>query len=102
MPDLVPLEFVKKALRVAHDDDDDVLEMHIASVTEAVLRYLRRLDVNEWTSGTVPNAVRSAILLGVKSLYDEDKAELLSGLASSDPKNPLVALLCMMRRPTVA
>lgn len=103
MVTLVSLPLVKQVLRVDTNDDDAILEIHIETVTDAVLRFVRRgaADV-EWTESTVPRAVRGAILLGVGSLYDEDAAELISGLSNADPKNPLVALLCMQRRPTYA
>jgi len=103
MATLVSLDLVKQVLRVDTDDDDAILDVHIETVTEAVLRFLRRRsDDDEWNEATVPRAVRGAILLGVGSLYDEDAAELISGLSNADPKNPLVALLCMQRRPTYA
>ena len=109
---LVSLEAVKDALRIAVRDDngavlpheyDDLIEAYTLSVTDAVLRYLRKLEnPDSWNENTVPAAVRLAIILGVNSLYDDESPELVSGLAASDPKNPLVALLCMMRKPTYA
>jgi len=110
MAALVSLDFVKRALRVAEYgdggevlpiEDDALIQGYVDAVTEAVLRYLRARD-NDWTEATLPKAVRLAIVLGVNSLYDTEQAELLSGLGSSDPKNPMVALLCMMRKPTLA
>lgn len=108
----VSLAFVKQALRIAEydvdgevlpHDEDVVLTSYIESAQDAVLRYLRvPSDDMPWTDETVPPAVRASILLAVRSLYDDDQADLLAGLASSDPKNPLVSLLCMMRRPTYA
>lgn len=111
MVQLVSLAFVKQALRIAEydadgtvlpHDDDEVLAAYIEDVQEAVLRYLRVLGDNDWTGDSVPKAVRQSIVMGVKALYDPDQVDLLGGLASSDPKNPLVAMLCMMRRPTLA
>ncbi|MCG7508875.1 head-tail connector protein [Mesorhizobium retamae] len=113
MVPLVTLEFVKKAIRVAEynadgemlpNTDDDLVEGCIEAATEAVLRYLRVLDADPpiWTETTAPKAVKQAIVLGVNSLYNPDQGELLSGLGSSDPKNPMVGLLCMLRKPTLA
>lgn len=109
---LVSLAFTKRALRIAEFDDegdvlehedDDVLTSYIESAQDAVLRYLRiGADDLEWDDETVPPAVRASILMGVKALYDPQQAALLTGLGSSDPKNPIVAMLCMMRKPTVA
>ncbi len=112
MASLVTLEFVKAALHIIERDengvvldheDDGLIQGYIDSVEEAVLRYLRRLAVTPpWTEADAPKAVKQAIVLGVASLYDPEAPELLSGLGSSDPKNPLVGLLCMLRKPTVA
>ncbi|WP_051469626.1 head-tail connector protein [Chelativorans sp. J32] len=101
MASLVSLESVKAALHIDSGDDDTLLQDYIESVQEAVLRYLRVLGENDWTEETVPKAVRLAIIMGVQSVYDPDRLDLIAGLASSDPKNPIVAMLCMMRRPTV-
>lgn len=103
MAALVSLEFAKEALRVEHDDDDGLIQGYIDAVNEAVLRYLRVLNAaNPWTEQNAPKGVKQAIIIGVASLYDPDVPELLSGLGSSDPKNPMVGLLCMLRRPTRA
>ncbi|WP_144223613.1 head-tail connector protein [Mesorhizobium amorphae] len=108
---LVTLEYVKSALHIIERDgngvvldheDDGLIQGYMKSVTEAVLRYLRALETSTWTETTAPEAVKLAIVIGVKSLYDPEAQELLSGLAASDPKNPIVGLLCMMRKPTLA
>lgn len=108
---LVTLEYIKSALHIIERDgngvvldheDDGLIQGYMESVTEAVLRYLRILETSTWTETTAPKAVKLAITMGVMSLYNEDQTELLSGLAASDPKNALVALLCMMRKPTLA
>lgn len=109
---LVSLAFVKRALRIAEYDaendvleheDDDVITSYIESAQDAVLRYLRiGVDDLVWDEDTIPPAVRASILMAVKALYDPQQADLLTGLGSSDPKNPIVAMLCMMRKPTVA
>lgn len=111
MVPLVTLEFVKSALHIIERDasgevldheDDGLIQDYMNSVTEAVLRYLRVLETSTWTESTAPKAVKLAIVMGVVSLYDPEAEPLLSGLAASDPKNPIVALLCMMRKPTLA
>ena len=108
---LVALPFVKKVLRIAELDgegevidheDDTVLAVYIDTAQEAVLRYLKDQADPEWTEENAPQAVKMAILLAVQGFYDPDMHDLLAGLGTSDPKNPLVALLCMMRRPTIA
>jgi uncharacterized protein YutE (UPF0331/DUF86 family) len=110
---IVSLDYVKQALRIAEWDgesppsiaaheDDALLTSYIEAAQEAVYRYLKDRADEEWTEETAPRAVRQAIVLAVQGLYDPDQHDLLSGLGTSDPKNPIVALLCMMRKPTVA
>lgn len=111
MAALVSLDFVKKALRIAEWDgdgnvlgheDDDVLTAYLETATEAVLRYLKDAADPAWTAETVPKSVKQSIVVAVQALYEPEKAVLLSGLGTSDPKNPIVAMLCMMRKPTLA
>ncbi|NVP55968.1 head-tail connector protein [Mycoplana rhizolycopersici] len=108
---LVSLDFVKQALRIAERDDegnildhedDGVLQAYIDTASEAVVRYLKEGANDDWDESTTPAAVRQAVVIAVQGLYDPDQVELLSGLGTSDPKNPIVALLCMMRKPTLA
>ncbi len=111
MAEIVSLDFVKRALRVAEfgpdgevleHEDDLLLQNYIDTATEAVLRYLKGKADPDWTEETAPKAVHSSIVLAVQSLYDPDRTDLIAGLGVPDPKNPIVALLCMMRKPTVA
>ena len=110
MADLVSLAFVKQALRIAEFDgsgavlpheDDGVLAVYIQTAQEAVLRYLKDRADPDWTEATAPLAVRMSIVLAVQSLYDPDRADLLTGLGTSDPRNPIVAMLSMIRKPTL-
>lgn len=111
MTALVSLDFVKKALRIAELDntgivlmheDDALLASYIETAQEAVLRYLKDRADPDWTEQSAPKAVSHAIVLAVQGFYDPDMHHLLSGLGTSDPKNPIVALLCMLRKPTIA
>lgn len=111
MTELVTLAFVKQALRIAELDgsgevlpheDDAVLGVYITTAQEAVLRYLKDRADPEWSEESAPLAVKQAIVLAVQGFYDPDMHDLLSGLGTSDPKNPIVALLCMLRKPTIA
>lgn len=111
MSALVGLPFVKQALRIAELDgngdvlpheDDVILSGYIAAAQEAVLRYLKDRADPEWSEESAPLAVKQAIVLAVQGFYDPDMHDLLSGLGMSDPKNPIVALLCMLRKPTIA
>lgn len=111
MAQLISPALVKQALRIAEYDgdgqvlpheDDAVISAYIDAAQEAVLRYLKDAADLAWTEATAPKAVRQAILIAVQAMYDPDQMDLLGGLSHPDPKNPIVAMLCMMRRPTLA
>lgn len=88
---------------VTYDDDrlpDLLLKMDLA--TGIIVDYIKKPD-HGWDTATVPAPVKTAILLALESLFDDSaKAEMLSGLANGDLKNPIVALLCRQRDPAIA
>lgn len=111
MAELVDLSFIKTALRIAERDgdgtmlpheDDIVLQAYLDTAHEAVRRYLKDANDGDWTASDAPKAVKQSIVIAVQAMYDPDKVDLLTGLGTSDPKNPIVAMLCMMRKPTLA
>jgi hypothetical protein len=111
MAQLISIPFVKQALRIAEygpdgailpHEDDELISEYIDTAQEAVLRYLKDSANPTWTETTAPRAVRQSILIAVQGMYDPDQRDLLNGLAHPDPKNPIVAMLSMMRRPTLA
>ncbi len=111
MAQLISTAFVKQALRIAEYDsagqvlpheDDQIISAYIDAAQEAVLRYLKDAADEAWTEQTAPRSVCQAILISVQAMYDPDQIDLLGGLAHPDPKNPIVAMLSMMRRPTLA
>lgn len=99
---LVSLQFVKEALRIDHDDDDTALQAYVDASSSAVIRYLKSAADPTWTEETAPATVRIAITIAVQALYEPEQRDLLAGLGSGDPKNPLVALLYAMRDPALA
>lgn len=115
MTALVSVEQVDRALRLdltndlgdgsAEDGDTQRLEdieLKISQATDIVLDYIKKAD-DEWTPETVPGRVSAAIIMVVQCLFDDGaKAELLAGLAGSDLKNPLVAILYRLRDPALA
>lgn len=99
---LVTLEQVKSSLRVDFIDSDTDLALKIEQATDAVVDYIKKPD-HGWTVETVPGRVSAAIILVVKSLFDDsEKAELLSALAGGELKNPVVSLLYRLRDPALA
>lgn len=111
METIITVAFVKQALRIAEygsdgevlpHEDDNLIAAYIATAQEAVYRYMKDAADPQWDEQTAPMAVRQAVLIAVQGMYDPDQVDLLAGLAHPDPKNPIVAMLCMMRRPTLA
>lgn len=112
MADLVTVDQVNDALRldlvkttgspIEYDDWrlPDVQEK-ISQASDAVLDYLKTPD-STWTPETAPPRVRAAVILLIGSLLDDTKADLLTGLAGGDLKNPVVALLYRSRDPSLA
>lgn len=112
MPNLVTVEQVNNALRLdlvigtgspVEFDDWRLadIEEKIEQASDAVLDYLKMPD-STWTPETAPARVRAAVILVIGSLLDDTKAELLTGLAGGDLKNPVVALLYRSRDPSLA
>lgn len=96
------LAFVKSCLRVTHAFDDVALGAYIDAASARVAQYLKTAADPSWTEETAPTVVRMAVVLAVDALYSPGKADILSGLSSNDPRNPIVGLLYSMRVPTVA
>lgn len=113
MPALITIEEADGHLRldlandgaspVNYDDDrlpDLLLKMGLA--TGIVVDYLKAAD-HGWTADDVPDPIKAAILLVLGALYDDSaKAEMLTGLANGDLRNPVVALLYRRRDPAIA
>lgn len=98
---LVSLEFVKAALRVSHVYDDAVLSGYIEAASDRVIQFLKDAADEGWTEDTAPPIVRIAVTIAVDAIYTPGKAEILSGLSTNDPRNPIVAMLHTLRVPTV-
>lgn len=102
---LVTLQQVNLALRLDLVDGDERvpdIELKIKQAEDAVIGYLNKPD-HGWDETTVPGSVSAAVMLVIKSLLDKaGSAEMLSGLGTGDPKNPVVALLYRLRTPAIA
>jgi len=86
------------------DDRLPNVTLALTQAQDAVIDYLKIADDDMvWTDADVPPRVSSAIMLVAQALLDDSKsAEMLSGLGTSDPRNPVVALLIRMRDPAFA
>jgi hypothetical protein len=101
---LVTLPQVNLALRLDLVDGDERtpdIQLKIAQAEDAVIDYLKKPD-HGWTEGTVPPRVTAAIMIVIQSLLDDGAAQMLSGIGTGDPKNPVVALLYRLRDPAIA
>jgi hypothetical protein len=113
MTELVTLAQVNNALRLnlealienpsANDGDTqlDDLELKIAQATDLIVGYLKGQYDETWTVETVPGAVSAAIILAVKSLYDDlAAASMIADLDAGT--GPIPALLRRRRDPALA
>lgn len=81
------------------------LQDKMEQATDTVLDYLKvdQASPPKWDEDSVPPRVRAAILIVLKSLYDDrDAGEMLAALANGDLRNPVVALLYRLRDPAMA
>lgn len=101
MAAFVTLAEAKANLRVVDTDDDDMLVRQIENASATVLEFLKLVPSPEWDVDTVPEQVRQATILVLKAMYDGE-SDILSGLGTGDPANPIVALLYRLRDPAVA
>lgn len=81
MAALVTIEDAKARLQIDFDDKDADLESMVEEATDIVVGYIKQPD-HEWTPETVPYRIKSAILLGVKSLFDGDGEVLTDAVKS--------------------
>lgn len=102
---LVTLEQVNAALHldlIEGDERTPDVELKISQAEDAVIDYLKKPD-HGWTEENVPGRVSAAVMILVQSLLDDAATpELISGLGTGDPKNPVVALLYRLRDPSLA
>lgn len=105
MPALVTLDQVNGALKldlVSGDPRESDILLKIDQATDIVLDYIKAA-YSCWTPENAPPRVTAAVMLIIKSLYDDAAtAKMLSGLACSDVSNPVVGLLYSLRDPTLA
>lgn len=59
---LVSLGAVKQQCRVEHNEEDDYLLSLLADAEDIIVRFMGERFDAEWTTVTVPGAVRAAIL----------------------------------------
>lgn len=103
MTSLVTLAEAKAHLRVYWNDEDANITSVIEQAQDIVLDYIKKPDA-EWIPEDVPARVKSAILMIVTALYQDDDngAKTLSGLSGGDISNPVVAVLYRLRDPALA
>lgn len=68
LPELVSLDIAKTFMRVDHDEEDALIAGFIRTATEAALSFADGLGAV--TAASVPERVRTAILVHVATLYD--------------------------------
>lgn len=114
MTDLVTLDQVNNALRLnlegdleeASADESDVsrfedVQLKIVQATALVMGYLKDQANEYWTPETAPGEVGAAVILAVKSLYDDSAAaKMIADLDKGEGAIP--ALLRRLRDPALA
>lgn len=78
---LVTLDQIRGRLRIDAIDDQADVESMAAEATDIVIGYLKIAEL-EWTVDTVPDRVRTAILLVVQALYDGAPQPISSAVQS--------------------
>lgn len=70
---LVDLPTVRDRLRIDATDDQVDVERIIAEATDIVIGYLK-IETPVWSIATVPERIRTAILLVCRAIYDGEDA----------------------------
>lgn len=80
------------------------IELKMDQAEAAVLRHLKGQADAGWTADNCPREITAAIILGVKSLLDEEGSDMLAALATGvpGPRNPIGSLLHALRDPALA
>jgi hypothetical protein len=93
MVDLVTLEEVKDRLSITFDSQDERIDGLIAEATGIILDYIGNPE-QDWTAETVPQPVRTSIMLAISRLYANDAEQVIT--------DAIRRILRRTRRPVVA
>jgi hypothetical protein len=93
MASLISLEAAKADLRIDDSDHDADVEAKAATATGVILDYIKKPGA-DWTEETVPFPVKAAIILALRSLYDDETSDPIS--------DTVVRLLARQRDPALA
>lgn len=94
---LVTLEEAKYRVRIDDSDSDEDVQAMIEQASDIVTNYLKRPD-HGWTEASVPDRIKSAILLVIGRLYLDREGQLEGGILSETVK----ALVHRDRDPAIA
>lgn len=72
---IVTLNEAKDALRIEHSDQDALIQTFLDAAIEEALCLADGLDREALTAETLPPTVRTAILLHVIQLYDQNEGK---------------------------
>lgn len=67
---LATLDDAKARLRIDFVEDDATVEQMLSEATDIVIGYIKK-PTHGWTTETVPDRIRSAILLTFGRLYED-------------------------------
>lgn len=94
---LATVEETKRRVRIDDSDSDEDIEAMIDQASDIVTDYLKKPD-HGWTDETVPDRIKSAVLLVVARLYLDREGQLEGGILSETVK----ALVHRDRDPALA
>lgn len=110
---LVPLETVKQALRVDHDDDDTMLELFISASSRSIVAYLKG-EAGDFLSidsppnsppddlATVDDRVQASVIILTGYLYKEPDGDEAKAFGHGTLPWMVTAMLYPLRVPTLA
>ncbi len=109
MAAFISLDYVKRRLRVDHDDDDEVLTDLIESATDVVINHLKAAaDAYLDSSGDIPSgieipaAIKTATTMLVGYLYREPDQDPEKAFGEGELPGPIVVILRPLRDPALA
>lgn len=81
---MIELDYVKKHLRIEHDEEDDLLISYTKASEEIVQIYLNQSFEDLLTThGSIPHAIRNAVCMLVGSMYRDREATSVTTITTT-------------------
>lgn len=87
---MIELDYVKKHLRIEHNEEDELLSSYTQSAEEIVQIYLNQTFEDILTAhGSIPHSIRNAVCMLVGSMYRDREATSTTNVIT----NPVVVAM---------